>query len=98
MSTVDEKVTAFRKNVKYFAKCRGDNKVGSVERYAGVNNGYLSRASATSIPLKTALKMSEYLGVGLDELTNPNARFDEAARLAAEKLEEVERKKLRSAK
>ena len=95
MATVDEKITAFRKNVKYFAKCRGDNKVGSVERYAGVRGGYLSRTASTSIPLKTALKMSEYLGIGLDELTNPNASFDEAARLAAEQLEELEHKKLR---
>ncbi len=92
MSNVEEKLQAFRHNVKYFSKYRGDKKVSSVEKYAGVGRGYLSRNLA--IPLKVALKMSEYLSIGLDELTNPKARLDAEAKRAVEKLQKDEQQKL----
>ena len=92
MSNVEERLQAFTRNVKYFSKYRGDKKVSSVEKYAGVGRGYLSRNLA--IPLKVALKMSEYLSVGLDELTNPSARFDAEAKRAAEQLQDQEQTKL----
>jgi len=92
MSSVDEKLQAFGRNVKYFSKYCGDGKVSSVEKYANVGRGYLSRNLA--IPLRVALKMSEYLAVGLDELTNPTARFDAEAKRAAEKLQDQEQARL----
>ena len=92
MNSVEEKLQAFRRNVKYFSKFRGDKRISSIEKYAGVGRGYLSRDLA--IPLKVALKMSEYLSIGLDELTNPTARFDAEAKRAAEKLQDQEQTKL----
>ena len=94
MCNVDEKCHAFFCNVRYFAKYCGDGKIGSVERYAGVAKGYLSRELA--IPLNTALKMGEYLGIGLDDLTNPKARFDAEAKRAAQELLERESNKLKN--
>lgn len=93
MASVEEKLQAFRQNIKYFSKYRGDGKLSSIEKYANVGRGYLSRN--LSIPLKVALKMSEYLSIGLDELTNPNARFDAEAKRVATIMEEKERKKLK---
>lgn len=91
-----DRVEAFRKNVRYFSKYRGDKTMGALEEHIGVSKGYLSRSNDTVIPLRLAIAISEYLDVGLDELTRVDARFDAEAKRVAAIMEEKERKKLKT--
>ena len=96
MNSAEARVEAFRKNVRYFSKHRGEKSMGALEKHIGVSVGYLSRSNSTSIPLELAIKISEYLGIGLDELTKLNARFDAEAKRVAELMEQKEREKLKT--
>lgn len=71
MSEINMMCEAFVENAIYILKDRG--KIGEVEKSIGLTAGYLSRCKrAKNISLKTALELSDIIGMSIDELCKPN--------------------------
>lgn len=71
MNDTDMMCEAFVENAIYILKDK--RKLGDVERSIGLTTGYLSRCKkARNISLKTALELSDIIGMSIEELCKPN--------------------------
>ena len=93
-----KEIETFVNNAVYLAKMKGT--LREFEEYCGLSVGYFSRrvtdgtSRQSAMSFQTVLLVCEYLERPLEDLLNPQLKYDLEAKRMQEKMEEIESARL----
>lgn len=93
-----KEIETFVNNAVYLAKMKGT--LREFEEYCGLSVGYFSRrvtdgtSRQSAMSFQTVLLVCEYLERSLEDLLNPQLKYDLEAKRMQQKMEEIESARL----